>query len=174
MLRITPEDILKRLRQGTGARSDTELARLLGVSQQAVSNARKNAKVPDGWMPLAAQRFGLSTDWLFFGVGGMKLTARPESGTGACGGEDGVDGGGGPVMPGNGETRPGWALGPERAGDAPAPDEWRRLLAAVADRGRLETEVLELGRENRALWRENGDLRAENAGLRARLDPTRA
>lgn len=171
MLRITPEDILKRLRQGTGARSDTELARLLGVSQQAVSNARKNAKVPDGWMPLAAQRFGLSTDWLFFGVGGMKLSVRPESETGACGGEDEADGA---VMPGNGETRPGMVLGTGCSGGGPAPDEWRRLLAAVAERGRLETEVLELGRENRALWRENGDLRAENAVLREQLNPARA
>lgn len=70
-----PPTILDRLREGTEARSDSELARLLGVSQQAVSNARASNKVPDSWVRKAAEQFKLSTDWLFFGWGNKKVTS---------------------------------------------------------------------------------------------------
>lgn len=62
----TPET-LDRLLQGTGLRRDSQLAELLGVSPQAVSQARRKGRIPDGWVLKVAAQFGLSTDWIFFG-----------------------------------------------------------------------------------------------------------
>ena len=65
----SPGAVLDRLKQATTAKSDTDLARILGVTQQSVSNARANNKVPDSWIRIAAQKYGLSADWLLFSVG---------------------------------------------------------------------------------------------------------
>lgn len=62
----TPET-LDRLLQGAGLRRDSQLAELLGVSPQAVSQARRKGRIPDGWVLKVAEKFGLSTDWIFFG-----------------------------------------------------------------------------------------------------------
>ena len=68
MNNATPET-LDRLLQGAGLRRDSQLAELLGVSPQAVSQARRKGRIPDGWVLKIAEQFGLSTDWLFFGKG---------------------------------------------------------------------------------------------------------
>ena len=73
----TAHSILERLKQGTGARTDSEFARLLGISQQSVSNARNNERVPDSWVRCTAEQFNLSADWLFFGRGTMHVEAGP-------------------------------------------------------------------------------------------------
>ncbi len=75
-----PDMILNRLREGMEAGSDSELARKLGISQQSISSARTKDRVPDSWVRVAAERFGLSADWLLFGVGNKFLLpggARP-------------------------------------------------------------------------------------------------
>lgn len=69
----SPDMILDRLRDGMGARSDSELARKLSISQQSISSARTKDRVPDSWIRAAAERFRLSADWLLFGVGGKYL-----------------------------------------------------------------------------------------------------
>ncbi len=61
--------VLNRLKAGAKAGSDTELAVMLGVTQQSVSSARSKGKVPDAWIRIAAERFNLSADWLLFGAG---------------------------------------------------------------------------------------------------------
>lgn len=66
----SPKEIIDRLRTATSTTSDSELARLLGVSQQAVSSARKG-KVPESWPRIALARFGISADWLYTGQGPM-------------------------------------------------------------------------------------------------------
>ncbi len=75
------KQILDRLKQGTGARSDTELGHMLGLAQQSVYNARANDKIPDSWIRKAAERFNLSADWLFFGVGKMASNQTPAPAT---------------------------------------------------------------------------------------------
>lgn len=69
----SPDMILDRLREGMAAKSDSELARKLGISQQSISSARTKDRVPDSWVRAAAERFHLSADWLLFGVGNMFL-----------------------------------------------------------------------------------------------------
>ena len=65
--------VLDRLLQGAGLRRVSQLAELLGVTPQAVSQARRKGRVPDGWVLRVASRFALSTDWVYFGRG----EARP-------------------------------------------------------------------------------------------------
>lgn len=64
--------VLDRLLQGVGLRRDSQLAELLGVTPQAVSQARRKGRVPDGWVLRLASRFALSTDWIYFGRGEAK------------------------------------------------------------------------------------------------------
>ena len=60
-------DTLDRLLQGAGLRRDSQLAEILGVTPQAVSQARRKGRIPDGWVLKIAAQFGISTDWIFFG-----------------------------------------------------------------------------------------------------------
>ncbi len=73
----TTPDTLDRLLQGAGLRRDSQLAELLGVSPQAVSQARRKGRIPDGWVLKVAAQFGLSTDWIFFGKGAPEEGAVP-------------------------------------------------------------------------------------------------
>lgn len=61
-------DVFERLKVATGATSDQELAVKLGLSKQSIADARSRKTVPPAWIPKAAQLFGVSTDWLFFGT----------------------------------------------------------------------------------------------------------
>jgi phage repressor protein C with HTH and peptisase S24 domain len=69
------QEILERLKSCTNSKSDTELAKTLGLSQQSISSARNNCKIPDSWIHVVSKQFRISTDWLFFGVGQPTLDA---------------------------------------------------------------------------------------------------
>ncbi len=63
----TPIDattILDRLRETLSLSKDVQLADFLGVSAQAIYQARKKDKVPDGWLIRAAQQGNVSIDAL--------------------------------------------------------------------------------------------------------------
>ena len=61
------ENILERLLSVAGLRRDAQLATLLGVSPQAISQARKKKHVPESWLVRMAARYQLSVDWLLHG-----------------------------------------------------------------------------------------------------------
>ncbi len=76
----TPLDattILDRLRAALQFSKDVQLAEFLGVSAQAIYQARKKDKVPDGWLIRAAQLQSISIDAL------LGLTTAAEAGGGA-------------------------------------------------------------------------------------------
>ncbi len=56
--------ILDRLREALQLSKDVQLAEFLGVSAQAIYQARKKDKVPDGWLIRAAQLKNISIDGL--------------------------------------------------------------------------------------------------------------
>ena len=62
-----PQHILARLKQAAQSPSDAALAAFLGITHQALSRARGKGKIPSAWIPLVAEKTGISTDWLFFG-----------------------------------------------------------------------------------------------------------
>lgn len=64
---IDASEILDALLKSLGFVKDVQLAEYIGVSAQAVSQARRKNKVPDGWLIRAAMREGFSLDALLFG-----------------------------------------------------------------------------------------------------------
>lgn len=63
----TWETTLQRLMEATNSPNDAALATRLGISAQAVYNARKKQQIPPAWVFEAAKTFSVSADWLFFG-----------------------------------------------------------------------------------------------------------
>jgi hypothetical protein len=63
------EEIIGRLKEALGVKSDGELAHNLGISRQNIGAARKRDDVPPGWIYKVAELSGCSMDWLRFGHG---------------------------------------------------------------------------------------------------------
>jgi Predicted transcriptional regulator len=76
----TTQAILVRLLEATGATSEAALSGPLGVSSQAIYDARRRGKIPDSWIKIIAEKFDVSADWLFFGRG-EKSAERKENAT---------------------------------------------------------------------------------------------
>lgn len=70
-----PNAIIDRLLQGAGLNKDRQLAQELGVSPQAISQARRKGKIPDRWILQLASRYQLSPEWIFNGQGQAKGAA---------------------------------------------------------------------------------------------------
>jgi len=66
-------DTFARLKEATGARTDTELAHFLGLRQSSISSAKSKKEIPPGWIVEIAKQFNVSTDWLLFGIGAKAL-----------------------------------------------------------------------------------------------------
>lgn len=64
--------VFGRLKEATGARTDTELAKLIGLRQSTISAAKSKKEIPPGWIIDIASKFGVSSDWLLFGSGPKK------------------------------------------------------------------------------------------------------
>ncbi len=72
--------ILDRLLHALQFTKDVQLADFLGVSAQAIYQARKKDKVPDGWLIRAAYKGGLSIDALL----GLETRAHVNSAESVC------------------------------------------------------------------------------------------
>ena len=68
----TWESILQRLMEASNSPNETILSTRLGLSAQAVYNARKKQQIPPAWVFEISKTFGVSADWLFFGRGPMR------------------------------------------------------------------------------------------------------
>ena len=134
----TASAILLRLKNALAAKSDSELGRLLGVSQQAVSNAKNNYKLPDSWVRIAAERHNLCMDWIVFGRGPM------------CPGDDS-----------GGEAA-------AAAGKGPSSSQCPHCATLEAELRAERDERRELSLENRRLWKENAELRERCARFEER------
>lgn len=60
---------MARLVAATNARSDSELARMLGIQPQSVAAARKRQQIPGAWIEQVAEKYVTSANWLLFGEG---------------------------------------------------------------------------------------------------------
>jgi phage repressor protein C with HTH and peptisase S24 domain len=61
------EERLRRIMQAAGAKTDTELAKALGIKPPSVAAARKRAQIPSGWVEQVAEQSSVDADWLLFG-----------------------------------------------------------------------------------------------------------
>lgn len=57
-----------RILEAAKAANDSDLARILGIHPSSVGAAKKRQQIPTGWIEKVAEDFGVSADWLFFGV----------------------------------------------------------------------------------------------------------
>ena len=77
------EEVISRLKEALGVKTDGQLARHLGISRQNIGAARKRDDVPPGWIYKVAELTGCSMDWLGFGHGpklrAAYTTAEPSS-----------------------------------------------------------------------------------------------
>ncbi len=132
--------IYERLLKSSGTQNDSELARVLNISPQSVNGARKRGEVPPSWVQFYAETSGVSSDWLFFGRGPMRLSNAPIDYQAAV-------------------------MQPEIAVSEPC----TRCSKLEAKLDTLEEERRDLAAENRKLWKENSELQKEVGNLKASL-----
>ena len=60
---------LRRIIETTGAKNETQLAKILEIKQQSIAGARKRKQLPTGWITRISEKLGISANWLLFGEG---------------------------------------------------------------------------------------------------------
>lgn len=70
---VTTSKIYERIKLATNTRNASSLAAKLGISNQAVSNQLKKDIIPNSWIITLSLKYGISSDWLLYGVGDMQL-----------------------------------------------------------------------------------------------------
>lgn len=58
---------LARIMHATGATNDADLARALSISQPSVWGVKKRGRIPDSWIKKVANKYMISSDWLYNG-----------------------------------------------------------------------------------------------------------
>lgn len=80
---INAEAIIDRLKKVSSAKTDADLAMHLGLSRQAVAQARIKKSVPTIWVYNASIKYSVSTDWLYFGRGPLRAADSAKANLGA-------------------------------------------------------------------------------------------
>jgi phage repressor protein C with HTH and peptisase S24 domain len=65
--RLQFEEAFDRIKKATGARTQVQLAEILGIRQSSISDAKRRSSVPAEWFLKLYRKFGLNPDWLEFG-----------------------------------------------------------------------------------------------------------
>jgi phage repressor protein C with HTH and peptisase S24 domain len=72
LLGIDFEGVLARLKSVFRVKTDTDLAKCLGLQQGSISKAKQKKSVPPSWITTVALTKGISADWLLTGDGEIK------------------------------------------------------------------------------------------------------
>ena len=67
------DEVLDRIKKATGARTQVELANLLGIRQSSISDAKRRNSVPADWYMKLYRSLGLNPEWLSDGIEPMYL-----------------------------------------------------------------------------------------------------
>lgn len=67
------DEILDRIKKATGARTQVELATILGIRQSSISDAKRRNSVPADWYMKLYRSLGLNPEWLSDGIEPMYL-----------------------------------------------------------------------------------------------------
>lgn len=68
-MNIDYKETIERMRWAGKLKNDSAVARVLGVTPQALSNYKKRGKIPSGLLIKFAELYDLSVDWLITGMG---------------------------------------------------------------------------------------------------------
>jgi len=144
------ETVLKRLIEGIGVKNASSLGPALGISSQAISDAKKRGSIPTKWIFIASTKYGLKPEELL----------APEN--------ESI-----PVASGDDIQR---VTRQENFQDSSSLLELREHLRSLREaleaeqkeRREISMENRQLHKENAELLREIGDLRAQVARLEER------
>lgn len=73
---VSYSEIIERMRWAGKLKNDSAVARVLGVTPQALSNYKKRGEMPTDLVLRFANIYGLSVDWLITGDGEMYKAGR--------------------------------------------------------------------------------------------------
>lgn len=73
---FSAEAVLARMLTATGIKSQSELARVLGIGRQAVTDAKKRSHIPADWYLHLCRQYGLNPQWLESGLGSMYIAGQ--------------------------------------------------------------------------------------------------
>jgi phage repressor protein C with HTH and peptisase S24 domain len=76
---FSAETVLTRIMNATGIRSQSELARVLGIGRQAVTDAKKRSHIPADWYLYLCRKYGLNPQWLESGLGPMYISGQGDA-----------------------------------------------------------------------------------------------
>lgn len=144
---------LQRLKKASNVASDTELAKVLEISQGGVSSAKQRKKLPAEWVKLIALKTGVDANWLFFGEGTMMKDKAIES------------------MEIQAPADLEFTQRMGRSDRFSIESLFEQNSDLMQENKELVKENRELNKENRQLMKENGDLRVELAEIKARAAP---
>lgn len=133
--------ILSRLKKASDSTTDTELSKKMGLSKQAIADAKSKDSVPASWIPKSAKLFNVTTDWLFFGRGPMRPNDTPIDHQEAI-----------------------------RQPETTVSEPCARCAKLEGKLEKVEEQRDSLMEENRKLWKENGELREKCARMEERMD----
>jgi phage repressor protein C with HTH and peptisase S24 domain len=68
--------VLDRIKDSTGARTQVELAAVLGIRQSSISDAKRRNSVPSDWYLKLFRKYGLNPDWLAYGRGPQYIKTK--------------------------------------------------------------------------------------------------
>ncbi|MDL2306470.1 helix-turn-helix domain-containing protein [Desulfovibrio sp. OttesenSCG-928-C06] len=74
---ISFDDFFRRACEATGAKTQMELAALLGINRSAITQAKNRDAVPEKWLLNISRKFAVSPDWLEHGDEYQKKILRP-------------------------------------------------------------------------------------------------
>ncbi|VAW37628.1 hypothetical protein MNBD_DELTA02-435 [hydrothermal vent metagenome] len=70
-MQVNYADIIERMKESGKLKNDSAVARVLGVTPQALSNYKKRGRMPTNLIIRFASIYAISVDWLLTGKGGM-------------------------------------------------------------------------------------------------------
>lgn len=80
---VNYKETIERMRWAGKLKNDSAIARVVGVTPQALSNYKKKGEIPSDLVLRYSNIFGLSLDWLITGEGEMYRSGVREQGSGA-------------------------------------------------------------------------------------------
>ena len=69
MPQVDFDKVFARIKQVTGVKNQTELARLMNCGDMCVSSAKKRKAIPAGWLIKLLRTHSVNPDWIITGKG---------------------------------------------------------------------------------------------------------
>lgn len=74
------DDQLLRLKDVTGVKTDTDLAKIFGITAGGFSGARRRGNIPQKWFVFVSTNYGVNLEWLISGTGQRNAAETPAGG----------------------------------------------------------------------------------------------